>query len=195
VRLVHLVERLVRHLRRARRHAPLVVLHTPSPPPVYASVPPRFAHVLLVEADELRGEIAATVELVTNVELRGAHVRVEVVDDEDAVRAYSEDGLPDRATARRGRFELSMSSANATVTELLGWRWFVVLRDDRGERARWCEHLTGPDRIDVEAEIMLPPSIPHSASEHVEADEELSIDAIVRLLRHAAALARAPDPV
>jgi hypothetical protein len=192
--VVQLVGWIVRRIiRRFRRSPSPPVLRVVEREPVPASPPtPRCAHVLLVEVDEVREEFVATIELATNVGLPGGRLCLEVVDDDGSVRVCVEGDLPPHATLTRARFERSSPPAGATLADLLAWRWDVVVLDHGEELARWREHLTGPDRIDAEAEIMLAPSTPLPAPAWADANapEDASFEGMVQLLRRAAALAR-----
>lgn len=192
--LLQLVERLTRRIQRSRRHTSSPAPRPSPRAPLPASPPaPRFAHVLLVEVDENREEIAPVVELATNVELSNKRFRLELLDDDGAVRVRREQSFP--STLTRMRFEPFAPPADATLAETLAWRWDVVLLSSDGERARWREHLSAAGQVDVEAEIMLTPSTPQPEHVRDEAAADVSIDDVVRLLRRAAALARAGEPV
>jgi len=154
----------------------------PDPPPE-----PSFAHVLLVEVDAAAGSLAPAVDLTTNVPLARGRLRLELIDDAGVVRAHGEHRLARQGALTRARFESFSIPAGATLTDVLRWRWDVVLLDATGERARWQERLNPAGRIDEEAELVVTVADPRPepAPESREARLGYTTEDLIRILREA----------
>lgn len=176
IRAARAIGRVVRRWLRRRR-----VRRRTAPLSSSAPKQPSFAHVLLVEADDAAGRLAPVVEFAVNVPLVRGRLRLELVDDDGAVRAHAEQRLPRQGALTRARFEPFSPPDGATLADALAWRWDVVLIDASGERARWQEYLNLAGRIDDEAELVAGAGDPEPDA----GSESMSTAELIRILREA----------
>lgn len=158
--LVGIVVVIGRSLQRSGDHRAL--LH-PRPPLRRARGPARsaFAHVLFVTVDERGSRLAPEIDVLIYVGLPRTRLVLELVDGAGTVRRRMTQPLSEHAQAARLRFEPFVPPGDATVAEVLTWRWDVLLVDAKGERARWEQRLTRGGRVDDEAELVELPTPRH----------------------------------
>jgi hypothetical protein len=110
---------------------------------------------LLVRVDEGAGVLHPAVQLRGAGERRHARIRLELVDREGTVRLTLKRAFPAEALNTELPLPSFAPPEGATLDEVLGWRWDVVLTGVRSE-LRWREHPRAAGGLNAEAELQAP---------------------------------------
>jgi hypothetical protein len=114
------------------------------------AVPSVWDATLLVVVDEQAGVFRPRVELVGSPLPSPALLRVELVDGAGLTRLAL--AQPIGHSKRDIDLPAVGPPGGASLEEVARWRWDVVLEDDAGELAGWCEYLVAHG-LNAEAEL------------------------------------------
>ena len=114
-----------------------------------------YGLVLLVRRDESAGRLAPSVQLRGTGVLTRPWIRLELVDRDGRLRLAVTKSLTPFVCGTEFPLRPFEPPEGATVEEVLGWHWDVVIEDEAGcERARWREHPCAVGGLNPEAELI-----------------------------------------
>jgi hypothetical protein len=166
--------------RRARRHperaprrtltprvelAPFV--EAPPAGPAEAPPPPEpfWSMSLLVHGDVDARALRPSIQLLGDPLPPRARIRIEVRDERDVLRRLVSRVLPQDALDADLPMPDVVPPEGSGASDVLDWRWDVVIVDPTGERARWTERLSPAGRLNGEAEMAMHRPAPSSPEE------------------------------
>jgi hypothetical protein len=116
-------------------------------------VRPAYTLTLLVRLDEATGRFCPSVQVRGLGDPTDAWIRLELVDEDGAIRLVRRKRLPAAALGTELALPPFEAPEGATADEVLDWSWDVVLEDKEGELERWREHPRPAGHLNTEAEL------------------------------------------